>query len=54
MNKIEQMHYSSVVNIYLDAFKVVGNGLRIIDMDADIIVENKAIIRQEKIDEFLK
>ena len=26
MNKIEQLHYSSVVNIYLDAFKVGGSG----------------------------
>ena len=25
MNKIEQMHYSSIVKIYLDAFKVGGN-----------------------------
>ena len=25
MNKIERLHYSSVVNIYLDAFKVGGN-----------------------------
>ncbi len=37
-----------------ESWIILFTGLRIIDKDADIIMENKAIIRQEKIDELQK